>query len=97
MQQAGYNVVPATKGQGSVGAGISFCQSLRIHSKRENVNLNSEQATYKWREDKDGMLLDEPVKFADHALDAMRYALMAHLNEGFGVVGVTGGDDVYPG
>ncbi len=34
---------------------------------------------YKWREDKNGNKLDEPVKFRDHLMDAMRYALYTHL------------------
>jgi phage terminase large subunit len=31
--------------------------------------------SYKWKVDKDGKVLDEPVKFMDHAMDAIRYAV----------------------
>jgi phage terminase large subunit len=31
--------------------------------------------SYKWKEDKNGLILDEPVKFKDHLMDAMRYAI----------------------
>jgi hypothetical protein len=37
--------------------------------------LVSEIATYKWREDRDGNPLDEPVKFRDDAIAACRYAV----------------------
>lgn len=39
---------------------------------------NHEVNTYKWREDKDGNYLDDPVKFADHLMDALRYAIHTH-------------------
>ena len=78
MQAWGYNVYPAYKAQGSVNDGIAFCQGLKLHSHPDNVNLNAEAETYKWREDKDGNPLDEPVKKRDHAMDAMRYAIYTH-------------------
>ncbi len=31
------------------------------------------------KEDKDGNILDEPVKFNDHLMDALRYALVSHF------------------
>ena len=45
-----------------------------------NVNLNKERTSYKWKRDrKHDIILDEPIKFRDHALDAMRYALYTHF------------------
>lgn len=84
MRRAGLNVYPADKGPGSVQAGIGFVQGLRVHTRPENVNLNREHGSYVWREDKDGNPTDEPVKFNDHALDALRYALFTHLRHGAG-------------
>ena len=78
MRAWGYNAYPAHKGPGSVHAGIVFCRGLKLHSHPDNVNLNAEAETYKWREDKDGNPLDEPVKERDHAMDAMRYAIYTH-------------------
>lgn len=77
--QAGFNALPADKGRGSVLDGISLCQSLRIHSRPENTNLNAEFSTYSWREDKKGNTLDEPVKFNDDGMDSFRYAVFTHL------------------
>ena len=78
IAQAGWNVYPAYKGQGSVHDGIMFCRSLNIHTCPENVNLNGENEAYKWRVNKDGEAIDEPVKWMDHGMDAMRYALYTH-------------------
>jgi phage terminase large subunit len=60
-------------------AGIDLVKSLRVHTRPENVNVNKEAGIYKWREDRDGNPMDEPVKFADHSMDAIRYALHTHL------------------
>ena len=78
LRRRGFNVVPADKSAGSVRAGISTCMATHIHTKDENVNFNKEAVSYKWREDAAGDPLDEPAKFMDHAMDAMRYALHTH-------------------
>jgi len=31
--------------------------------------------TYSWRTDRQGNILEQPVKFNDHAMDAIRYAV----------------------
>lgn len=92
---AGYNIHPATKGPGSVAAGISFCQGYPIFTLPENENFNAELATYQWRVDKNGNRLDEPEKANDHAMDAMRYALHTHLARDVELA-AAGGQDVYP-
>jgi phage terminase large subunit len=79
IRRAGYRCLPAKKGQGSVHAGISLVKSLTIYTRPGNVNLNRELSTYKWAEDKDGKLLDEPVDIDNHAMDAVRYALQSHI------------------
>jgi phage terminase large subunit len=55
--------------------GIDHVKSLKLRVYAESVNLIKELQSYKWREDKDGRVLDEPVKYQDHLCDAMRYAL----------------------
>jgi phage terminase large subunit len=37
--------------------------------------LLDEIKNYKWKTDADGNTLDEPVKFRDHLMDSMRYAI----------------------
>lgn len=48
----------------------------RLVISRSCVNLISEFEQYQWRENRDGMH-DAPVKTNDHAMDAMRYLVMA--------------------
>lgn len=71
IRRAGFRIQPAYKIHKDT---IDFVKSkpLRIHS--ESGNLLREVKRYSWKQDKNGVLLDEVVKFDDHALDAGRYA-----------------------
>ncbi len=72
LYRAGFNVCPADK---SVKDGIDKVKRLKLHIAADSVNLLKEIRGYKWREDKNGRVIDEPVKFNDHAVDALRYAI----------------------
>ena len=75
IYRQGFNIKPADK---SVNAGIDFIKSCRIFSNPSNSNFNSELEVYCYKKDKNGNFLDEPVKYIDHAMDAMRYAIYSH-------------------
>jgi len=79
--QAGYNIHPCRKGKGSVKAGIDYCKSRRLFIWYESANLIAELQSYKWREDKNGNVLEEPVKFKDHLCDSFRMALWSHRHK----------------
>jgi len=73
FNQAGFGVIPAHKG-GLVRDQINFIKRffMRVHSRC--VNWAKEAGGYKWKEDRQtGDILDEPVKFRDHDMDATRY------------------------
>jgi phage terminase large subunit len=74
---AGFNALPSDKSRKD---GIDFIKSIHkdIRTCPENVFFNKEAAGYSYKKDKKGDLIDEPVKFKDHALDAVRYALYTH-------------------
>ncbi len=76
--QAGFNAYPSDK---DVNIGIDFCKRHKFYTLPTNVDLNKERAVYKWREDKNGNVLDEPVKYMDHLMDAKRYALYTHQKQ----------------
>jgi len=75
IYRANFNIHAADKGQGSVNFGIDAVRAATIYFHPDSVNLYREYAGYKWREDKDGNVLDEPVKFNDHLMDAIRYRI----------------------
>lgn len=75
---AGFNVFPSQKGQDSVLAGINLCKQVKKHITGESTNVLKELQSYKWKEDRQGNVIDEPVAFNNHAMDAMRYAIYTH-------------------
>lgn len=80
LRRAGISVQPCDKGPDSVRAGIDFLRSKKIHIVQGSTNLISEANRYHWREDKGGRPLPEPVKFADHLMDATRYGIFTHCS-----------------
>lgn len=75
-QNAGYNVNGAVKGPDSVRQQISWLNRGEwIIDPDKCPGLASETMSYKWKEDKDGNPLDEPVKFKDDAIAGCRYAI----------------------
>lgn len=76
IAQFGFNVHPADK---DVWAGIVKVKSQHIHVTANSKNLISELGSYKWKLDKDGNVIEEPVKANDHLMDAMRYGIFTHL------------------
>ena len=76
MKRAGLNAVLADK---SVIDGINSVKSQQLFITSDSVNLKKEIKAYKWKVDKDGKVLDEPVKFMDDGMDAGRYCIHTHL------------------
>lgn len=81
----GLNVHAARKGPDSVRSGIQYLHSKPLYITARSVNLLKELRNYKWREDKNGRILNEPVDAFNHAIDAARYAATFNLsNPNFG-------------
>ncbi len=69
--QAGYNVVAAEKGKGSLKAGIDWLKSRKIHiHKTKCPNAAREFPKYKYRELKDGTILDDFLEIDDDCIAA---------------------------
>ena len=69
----------------NVKAKIDTTRETTIHIKEECVNLIRELPMYSWKKNKDGELLEEPVKKDDHSIDALCYLC-------YGVFGELSGD-----
>jgi len=77
---AGYNAFPADK---DVALGIDTVKRYKIQVTKRSVNAIKEIRNYKWKKDRSGNVLDEPVKYLDHLMDGMRYALHTHTGARF--------------
>lgn len=82
FKRAGFNIKPAKK---NVNDGIDYIKRLRLHVHKDSANMLKEIRSYSWKTDRNGRVLDEPVKFLDHTLDAVRYAGYSHFG-GAGVI-----------
>lgn len=75
LRSYGLNVLPADKGRDSVRNGIQLVQDQPIAVTKRSLNLIKEYRNYMWRTDKEGRVMNMPEDFADHCMDALRYAL----------------------
>lgn len=79
ITDAGYNVIPADK---SIKDGIDMVKRFKTHIVRGSDNLLKEKKSYSWKVDKRSeRILDEPIKFNNHAVDAERYAIHTFFKE----------------
>jgi phage terminase large subunit len=68
------NAYPAEKGPDSVNFGIQWLQQQTIIIDAQCINTKNEFMQYKWKEDRDGNAIRQPVGKNDHLIDATRYA-----------------------
>jgi phage terminase large subunit len=81
LYEQGLNAQPALKGPDSVRAGIDYLKAVKVHVVQGSTNIISEQGSYRWKQDKLGNDLPEPVAFKNHAMDAIRYAIYTHTRK----------------
>ncbi len=73
------NIRPAKKGKGSVAIGIDFVKRHKQYIASTSTNLIDEKRAYKYKEDSNGKVLEIPVEWLDHLMDAERMAIYTHL------------------
>lgn len=75
ISRAGFDIVAGHKG---VKDTVDFIKSKPLHIHEGSANLLREAKRYSWKVDKKtGKVLDEVVKFDDHAIDGGRYGSYA--------------------
>lgn len=74
IKRAGYMAKVAVK---EVKKGIDSVKTTELYISKASVNILKEIGSYKWKTNGD-IILDEPVKVYDDAMDAMRYAIHWH-------------------
>jgi phage terminase large subunit len=79
IYRAGINIHPVKKFGGSVDAGIQKMLQYTLHITKRSTNVIKEQKNYTYRQDKEGKWLNEPIDAYNHAMDAVRYVVMAKL------------------
>jgi phage terminase large subunit len=75
IRRAGFNIKEADK---AVKAGIDDVKSKPLFVTADSVDLIKELRAYKWKTLRSGVVLDEPVKVNDDAIDAGRYGTYSY-------------------
>lgn len=83
LREAGIIRVHASrKGKDSINNGIQRIQDFHIVVHPRCVNFLTEISTYQWDTDnKTGVLINKPVDYNNHLMDAMRYGIMDAVQE----------------
>jgi phage terminase large subunit len=78
IRDNGYDTIePATKGKDSVNNGIQRLQALDIYYTARSHHIEEEMLNYSWKIDKEDKSLNIPIDAYNHAIDAIRYRIMA--------------------
>ena len=81
----GFNIHACRKGADSIRNGIDFLRSRPLMITERSLNGIKELRNYKYKEDKNGKILNTPVDAFNHFIDATRYAVTFNqTNPNFG-------------
>lgn len=79
-----WNAKPVNKK--SILHGIDLMRRHHMYITENSTNIIYEFGSYKWKQDKDGNLLDAPEDNNNHTIDAIRYVLESELNKKTGKI-----------
>ena len=75
IRSYGVNVIPATKGAGSINQGIQLIQDKNIQVTKRSTNMIKEYRNYFWQTDREGNAMNVPIDDFNHLMDSLRYAV----------------------
>jgi phage terminase large subunit len=78
LSRSDWSAISAIKGKDSVMAGLDWLRTQQIVVSPRCTNTIKELGSYRYRQGKDGALLDEPLGFNDHCIDALRYSIESY-------------------
>jgi phage terminase large subunit len=81
LKRYGINAFGAKKGKDSIMHGIQWLQQQEIIIDTNCQNFKNEIQQYKWKEDRDGNAIPQPVDRFNHLLDCLRYAYEDEMNQ----------------
>jgi phage terminase large subunit len=83
LVEAGFNVLPAVKGQDSINAGIDMLLDKEVYYTEDSQNLATEIQGYVWALDRNKEPTNTPVDKNNHLADCCRYGVYSHAKQGF--------------
>ena len=83
LYKVGFNAKSYGKGAGSIVDGIAAVKKYILNIDYNSLDLLNEIKQYRWKEDKNGNTIEEPIKDFDHLCDAFRMAIHSVEREKF--------------
>jgi phage terminase large subunit len=79
LKRLGWQVTGAKKGADSINHSIDILKRYKINVTRSSVNLRKELEKYKWKTDKSGNTINQPIDACNHLIDPLRYVALNKL------------------
>jgi phage terminase large subunit len=79
LKRLGWYVTGAKKGADSINNSIDILKRYKLNITRRSINLNKELGRYKWKIDRSGKPMNEPVDTWNHLIDPLRYVALNKL------------------
>jgi phage terminase large subunit len=79
LRRLGWRITGVKKGADSIKNSIDILKRYRLNITRNSVNLRTELERYKWRTDRSGKNINEPVDRWNHLIDPLRYVALSKL------------------
>lgn len=80
----GWLMEAAKKGPDSIRQSINILKKYKLNITQRSHNLKKEFNSYKWKQNRDGKLENEPIDFMNHGIDAVRYVALNCLEQSSG-------------
>jgi len=79
LRRLGWHITGVKKGADSIKNSIDILKRYKLNITRNSVNLREELNRYKWRTDRSGQTINEPVDRFNHLVDPLRYIALNKL------------------
>ncbi|HEY9003361.1 MAG TPA: terminase large subunit [Mucilaginibacter sp.] len=79
LKRLGWYVIGVKKGADSIKNSIDILKRYKLNITRNSVNMREELSRYKWRTDRSGKAINEPVDSYNHLIDPLRYIALNKL------------------
>lgn len=80
LQSYGWMIEPAKKGKDSIKQSINTLKRYKLNVTQRSHNVKKELNNYKWKQNRDGKLENEPIDIMNHSIDAIRYVCLNILD-----------------
>lgn len=79
LKRLGWRVTGVKKGADSITNSVDILKRYSLNITRNSVNLRNELSRYKWRTERSGRTINEPVDRWNHLIDPLRYVALTKL------------------